>query len=320
VAEEMDFALLWLPDPSYVPTEEVGTFVGAPDRAAVIADYPLDISPATDDRPFFFNLVRLGDLLDPSLSASGVYRTSMEAITILSIVLGVTILLGALFVLVPLGLGARRRGLARPPAGLLAYFAALGIGFMLVEMPLIQRLTVYLGRPVYSLAVVLFSLLLFSGLGSLWIGRRARGEETPPLTRIFALLMALIGFHAVVAPWLLRETVGWPLGARVAITVALLAPLGALMGMPFPMGMRWAGLQKPGVVPWLWGVNGVTSVMGSALGIALAIHVGFRAVLLIGAGIYGLAGLLIARQVRHAARERAAARLRPAVSDPPTAG
>ncbi len=321
VAEEMDFAILWLPDDAFTPTEEVGAFVAAADRSTVIAEYPLDISPATDDRPFFFNLVRFGDLLDTSLSASGVYRTSMEAILILGIVLGVTALLGVLFVLLPLGLGARHRELARPPAGLLAYFACLGIGFMVVEIPLIQRLTVYLGRPVYSLAIVLFSLLLSSGLGSLWIDQRARGEGTPPLTRIFTLLMALIGLHAVVVPWLLQGTVGWPLGARLAVTGALLAPLGFLMGMPFPMGMRWAGLQKPGVVPWLWGVNGVTSVMGSAMGIALAIHIGFRAVLLIGAGIYGLAGLLISRQVRKAVRAQTAApELSPTIIDPSTTG
>jgi hypothetical protein len=298
VAEELEFALLWLPGAPPAPGEEVGAFMAAPDRAAVIASYPLDISPATDDRPFFFNLVRIGDLFDPSLSASGVYRTSMEAIVILGVVLGVTALMGVVFVLLPLGLGARRRGLARPPGGLLAYFALLGLGFMLVEVPTIQRLTVYLGRPVYSLAVVLFSLLLFSGLGSLWIGHRLRAGTAWPLARIFGSLVVLVGLHAVVAAWLLRATVGWPIGSRLGIAVLLLAPLGFLMGIPFPMGVRWAGMKQRGVVPWLWGVNGVMSVMGSALAIALAIHVGFRVTLLVAAGLYGLAGLLISRDVR----------------------
>ncbi len=296
VAEELDFVLLWLPGES--PTEEVGAFVAGTDRAAFIADYPLDISPATDDRPFFFNLVRFGDLLDPSLSASGVYQTSMEAILILGAVLGMTVVMGTLFVLFPLWLGARQRGLARPSGGLLAYFGTLGVGFMLVEVPTIQRLTVYLGRPVYSLAVVLFSLLLFSGLGSLWTGRRSDGDASRRVTRIFASLVVLAVLHAVVGAWLLHATMGWSLAARLAMTVALLAPLGLLMGMPFPLGMHWAGTHQPGVVPWLWGVNGVTSVLGSALGIALAIHFGFRIVLLVAAGVYGLAGVLMAREVR----------------------
>lgn len=298
--EELDFRLLWIPgDP---PVEEAGSFVSMADRARFIADYPLDISPATDNRPFFFNLVRFGDLLDPSLSGSGVYRTSMEAIMILAGVLGLTALLGALFVLVPLFVGARRRGLTLPPVGLLIYFGALGVAFMLLEVPTIQRLTVYLGRPVYSLAVVLFSLLFFSGLGSRWSGQRWREGIPRRLGWLFGLLVGMIGLHALAVGWLLEATVGWSLGARLAMTVALLAPLGILMGMPFPLGMRWAGTHQEGVVPWLWGINGVTSVLGSALAIALAMHVGFRLTLLVAGGLYMLAGALMVREVRRAAR------------------
>jgi hypothetical protein len=297
-AAELDFRLLWMPgDP---PREEVGNFMGLADRADFIAGYPLDISPAVDDRPFFFNLVRFGDLLDPSLSGSGVYRTSMEAIIILVAVLGMTVLLSVLFILLPLLLGARRRGLARPPGGLLLYFGALGVAFMLLEVPMIQQLTVYLGRPVYSLAVVLFSLLFFSGLGSLWSGRRWHGGVPRRLGRPFGLLVGLIGLNALAVGWLLHATMAWPFGARLAATVILLAPLGFLMGMPFPLGMRWAGTHRPGVVPWLWGINGVTSVLGSALAIALAMHVGFRLSLLAAGVLYVLAGVLIVREVRRA--------------------
>jgi MFS family permease len=187
----------------------------------------------------------------------------------------------------------RRRGLAAPPAHLLVYFGALGVGFMLVEIPTIQRLTVYLGRPVYSLAVVLFALLLFSGLGSFWVGRR---REISPPRGLFSALVVLAVFHALAAPWVLDRTIGWPLAARMAMTVVLLAPLGFLMGMPFPAGVRIAGSQYPGVIPWLWGINGVTSVMGSALSVALAIHIGLQATLLIAAGCYALAGGMLWRE------------------------
>ncbi|MGD1996890.1 MAG: hypothetical protein PVH62_08970, partial [Anaerolineae bacterium] len=294
-AEELGFSLLYAP--GLPPQGEVGQLITAEDRTAFAAAYPLDISPATDNRPFFFNLVRFGDLLDPSLSISGVYRTSLEAILILAAVLGITAGLGLLFVLLPLFLGGRRRGLARPTAGLLVYFGGLGVAFMLVEIPTIQRLTVYLGRPAYSLAVVLFSLLLFSGLGSLWTGRWSKTDLTRGLRRPFLPLLVLLVLHAAVGAWLLQETIAWSLPARLGMTVALLAPLGFLMGMPFPLGMRWAGAHRPGVVPWLWGINGVMSVLGSALGTALAIHFGFRIVLLIAGGFYGLAGLLMTREV-----------------------
>jgi hypothetical protein len=325
-ARELGFTVLYAP--GLPVTEEVGAFLTADDPAAWIARYPLDITPATDDRPFFFNLVRFGDLFSPALRASGVYQISIESAGILLAILGITAAVGVLFVLWPLGWGVRRRGLAAPSARMLVYFGALGVGFMLVEIPTIQRLTVYLGRPVYSLAVGLFALLLFSGLGSLWAGRR-RGQpaggqpqggqpqgprpealgpegprpegasrpeglplQAPALVQAPMVLVVLIGLNALAVPWVLDRTVGWPLAARLAVAVLILAPLAFLMGMPFPTGVRQAGARRPGVVPWLWGINGVMSVMGSALSIALAIHLGIRATLLIAAGCYALAGAM----------------------------
>jgi spermidine synthase len=297
-SEELGFTVLYAPG---LPVhEEVGRFILADDFEAAIADYPLDISPAVDDRPFFFNLVRFGDLLDPSLSTSGVYRASMEALLILTVVLVVTTGMGVLFILVPLWLGTRRQNLARPPLRLLVYFGLLGAGFMLVEMPIIQRLAIYLGRPVYSLAVVLFSLLLFSGLGSLWSGRTIQ-EPARRLRYIFPLLLVLVMLHAVGGGRLLHATIGWTLPARLAVTVALLAPLGFLMGMPFPSGMRWAGTRYAGSVPWLWGINGVMSVLGSALSITLAIHFGLTATIVVAGVVYGLAWSVMVREVRRAA-------------------
>lgn len=289
VAADLGYTVLWAP--GLPPTEEVGGFLTTPATAAWIARYPLDITPATDDRPFFFNLVRFRDLFSPRLRASGVYRTSVEAAGILLAVLGITAAFGVLFVVLPLYWGARRRGLAAPTAWMLIYFGALGLGFMLVEIPTIQRLTVYLGRPVYSLAVVLFALLLFSGLGSFWVGRRG---ATPP-RGLFPALMGLILLHGLAVPYLLDRTVGWPLPARLGMVVLLLAPMAFLMGMPFPLGIRRAGARRPGVVPWLWGINGVMSVMGSALAVALAIHLGLQATLLIAAGCYALAGTMFRR-------------------------
>ena len=296
-AAALGFTVLYAP--GLPTTEAVGQFIAAPDHAALVAAYPLDISPATDDRPFFFNLVRFGDLLDAGLSGSGVYRTSMEAIIILAVVMGVLALVGVLFILVPLLVGGRRRRLPRPSARLLAYFAALGLAYILVEVPAIQELTVYLGRPVYSLAVVLFSLLIFSGLGSLWAGRRA-APAPEWLPRLFPWLVGGVLVFGLGSAWLLHATIGLPLAARLAITVALVGALGFLMGMPFPTALRWVGARQPGVVPWLWGVNGLMSVLGSALALALAIHLGFHVTLAAAAGLYALAGVSLAREARRA--------------------
>ncbi len=297
-AEALGFVVLYAP--TLPPQDVVGEFIAAENQDAFVDAYPLDISPATDDRPFFFNLVRFGDFLSPDLYASGVYQTSVEALLILAGVICVTTVMAILFVILPLGLGSRRRGLPRPSARLGAYFGLLGTAFMLVEIPIVQRLTVYLGRPVYSLAVVLFSLLIFSGLGSLWIGRRSDQGRPLRLGRLFPALAAFVLVHAIGIPSLLDKTLGWPLSARMITTVLLMAPLGFLMGTPFPTGLRWAGTRDRGVVSWLWGINGVTSVMGSALSVAMAIHVGLQATLLVATALYGLAGVLLARETRSA--------------------
>ena len=296
-AESLGYTVLYAP--GLTPFEEVGQFITNPDHAAFVASYPLDISPATDDRPFFFNLVLFGDLLDPSLSGSGVYRTSMESIYILMAVLAVSFVLALLFVLLPLAVSTQRQGLKRPSSWLLGYVGALGLAFMLVEIPTIQRLTVYLGRPVYSLTMVLFSLLLFSGLGSLWSSTWATNERIPgQMHRLLPVLIVVLIFHAIVSGWILHATIGWSLLLRIGLAVVLLGFLGFFMGIPFPVGIRWAGRQESGGVPWLWAINGVMSVMGSALATALAIHVGFEVTLVLATAVYGLAGIFLFREFR----------------------
>jgi len=318
-AQDLGFNVIYVPHMAtqeLVPSEEVGTFIAGPDHAGFVAAYALDISPATDNRPFFFNLVLLGDLLDDSLSGSGVYRTSMEAILILFAVIGVSLVFGVGLMGVLMAVSARRsrQGVApaRPSAALLGYFCALGLAFMLIEIPTIQKFTVYLGRPVYSLAVVLFALLLFSGLGSLWSGRWPEARVAERIRQAFAALFVVVLVHPILSGAVLQATLGWALGPRMGVAVLLIGVLGFLMGIPFPTGIRWAGTHRPGVVPWLWAINGVASVLGSALATALAIHLGFRATAALAAVIYGAAGLLLSAELvrGHARQARIVLRLR----------
>jgi SAM-dependent methyltransferase len=317
VAEFYGYRVIYAP--GLQPFEEVGEFIAGADHAAFINAYPLDITPATDNRPFFFNLIMLGDLLDPALSGSGVYRTSMEAIYILFAVIGVTATASALFILLPLWLGTRRRNLARPTATTLAYFGTLGLAFMMIEIPTMQKLTVYLGQPVYSLAVVLFSLLLFSGLGSWWSGRWASDRISANMRRVFPALVVFLLLHALLSSAVLEQTLRFELGARLAVAVLLLSVMGFLMGIPFPVGIRWIGRRQPSVVPWLWGINGVTSVLGSALATALSIHIGFRLTLVVATFVYGMAALLFIGVLKSTSAESELAE--PVLpSDPGTSG
>jgi MFS family permease len=174
---------------------------------------------------------------------------------------------------------------------------------MLVEIPTIQKLTVYLGQPVYSLAVVLFSLLLFSGLGSWWSGRWPPGHIAANMRRVFPALVALLLLHALSSSLILEQTLRFGLGVRLVVAVLLLSVLGFMMGIPFPIGVRWVGRRQSSVIPWLWGINGVTSVLGSALATALSIHVGFRWTLVIATLIYASAALLFLSILRRAEPE-----------------
>ncbi len=293
-AERLGFQILYAPG---LPADDnpVARAVLAADRRAFIRAYPLDISPPTDDRPFFFSLARLGHLLQPDWSRSTVYRKSVEALNVLTSLLGITVGAAGLFVLGPLGVALRRRraGGSSPTqrwrGRWLVYFAALGLAFMLVEVPVVQRMSLYLGHPTYALAVVLFSLLLFSGLGSLSTQGVPAAEAGAVLRRRFPLLLGLILLQGLGGSLLLRGTQAWPLGLRIGVTVLLLAPLGFLMGMPFPLGWKGIVREGAGARPWLWGINGALSVVGSVLAALVALQFGFRATMLLGLLAYGVA-------------------------------
>jgi hypothetical protein len=292
MADQLQFTVLYAPDGT--GSGPVAELVNAADRRALVRNYPLDISAPTDDRPFFFNIIRLGNLMDHRLYASRVYRISHEAVYVLIALLAITLLLGAALVMFPLWVASRRQRLQRAELPYLGYFAALGMGFMLVEIPATQRFSIYLGHPTYSLVVVLFSLLLFSGIGSRVTSRWPTERIQHALRWIFPLLLVLAVAQALAAPTILFAAQKWELPKRIALSVLLLAPLGLLMGMPFPLGIRWLSARSPAMVAWMWGINGTASVLGSVLSVILALNLGFRIALLIGAGCYLVAATLAA--------------------------
>jgi hypothetical protein len=173
----------------------------------------------------------------------------------------------------------------------LIYFSLLGLGFLLIEIPLIQHTILMLGNPTYAFTVVVFALLTFSSIGSLL----ARSERYP-----WIAVMGLLIFLAIGSPWLITKSAGflqqYSFWGRAIIITVFLAPLGVLMGIPFPFGLarleeRWAGL-----VPWAWAVNGCASVIAAVLAAILNLSYGYQVVLLSGAGAYFLAFLMFPRK------------------------
>jgi hypothetical protein len=156
---------------------------------------------------------------------------------------------------------------------------------------MIHRFILFLGHPVHAISVILFALLIFSGLGSLSTRQVPPGREVAVLRRTLLLIVLVLGIAIAGIPPLLRAFVGQPTPVKVVASVILLAPLGFLMGRPFPLGLRVLHRTATELVPWAWGVNAAASVLASVLSIVLAISFGFSVALAIGLVCYAFAWL-----------------------------
>jgi hypothetical protein len=256
-----------------------------------LADYKFDITPATDDRPHFFQFVRPGTLPELyRLRGAGGLALVDRGYPMLLAALLQALLLGGVLILLPLRVLRRRQGggtwRARPWT-VFAYFGAVGLAFMALEMAFIQKLVLFLGHPVHAVAVALAGFLVAAGIGSASTERLlARYGETAVRHGVLVAI-ALLGIgYLVLLPGLFAQLLGWPEPARVAVALALIAPLGACMGLPLPLGLRRLAAKAPEAVPWAWGINGCASVVGAVLAALLALHFGFAAVVLIAVWLY----------------------------------
>jgi len=184
-----------------------------------------------------------------------------------------------------------------PYAGSIAYFACLGVGFIAVELAFLQHLTLLLGHPIFTLSILLFTLLASGGLGSAFGGQ-------PRLRNVCLAVAALAAVYALALPRVVPSLLPLPLLARILIAIALVAPLGFLMGMPFPRGLASTGHGPYPQPPFYWGLNGIFSVLGSVATMIVAVVLGFTAAMLGGAAFY-LFAALVAGSIRPDAAPRA---------------
>ena len=168
---------------------------------------------------------------------------------------------------------------------------------MLVEISQLQRLTIFLGHPAYSLSVVLFSLLVSSGVGSLVTGRIADDQAGRATRQRLLITLAVLVVFGIATPAITHRFEGADTPVRILIAVGILLPVGFCLGMAFPLGMRLALQRSPSIAPWLWGVNGATSVCASVLAVVIAIGAGISAAFWAGAACY-LAALVAACAAR----------------------
>lgn len=276
------------------------TLLRSPDQArkSFMDDYFYDLYPVFDDKPFFFDYFRMSSILRSPNNVK--WYTGSEALpgfpvghTVLVSSLVQIILLAAILILLPLKRVAKFGHKSTERLRFFIYFAALGCGFMFVEISLMQKLTLLLGNPTYSLSVVLSSILAFSGLGALASSRVK--ELSRPLTLTMLLMIAgLITADRFAADWIINQAMGLELPHRVLTSVLFLSPTAFALGFPFPIGIRLLKQEMPVLIPWGWAINGFLSVAGSLLAIVVAMACGFSVVLLAGAAIYAVGFLALA--------------------------
>jgi hypothetical protein len=278
-----------------------------------------DISPPTDDRPYFFQMANLntffnGDILSDDLATRPVLVLGMLAVTVL--------LLAAVCVALPLLL-KRRRGTTPAPAGFVpfyVYFASIGFGFLVIEVSQLQRLSIFLGHPTHALTVVLFSVLLSSGIGSMLTERFVDAQRPRTLIGPLIVLLGLLVLFGLATPAVIGAMAGASSTVRIATAVVLLAPLGLALGTPFVIGMRAAALRPGAPTAFLWGINGAMSVCASVFGIVIALFFGIAAAFRVGVLAYVLAAISMAMIFRSqrpsAPSEEAELREEPVTAEP----
>jgi len=268
-----------------------------PDRDAFVASYKFNIAPPTDDRPYFFQFFKwrtLPELL--ALKGQGGLPLLEWGYPVLVATLAQATLASLVLILLPLWLGSPLPGKGERTwsrSRTSTYFAAIGFAFMFIEIAFIQKFILFLAHPLYAVAVVLCAFLLFAGLGSRYsrhVEAKLRVARRRPITWVVAVAAVVASLYVALLPAVFRPLLPLPDAIRIALSIALIAPLAFAMGMPFPLGLA-AVAGPPQLVAWAWGINACASVVAAILATLLAIHFGFSTVVLLAIALYLLAAV-----------------------------
>jgi hypothetical protein len=270
-------------------SEQLETVLSGMTRERLYGQYAFNLRPATDNRPFFSQFLRLQSLSRLGAIFGRHALPFLELGYILVLISFVQMLAAAaLLILLPLlrlGLPGHR-GVLR---WTVPYFSGLGLGYMFFEMVMIHELVYYFGHPILAAAAVISTLLIFSGLGSLFSGRLANLRDSHALAAATAALLLLLYFF-ILQP-LLHQAVSWPQLGKILFFLLLMAPPSFVMGMPFPLGLSLLAGHSKSQAAWAWGINGSVSVVSTALATIIAVEVGFTAVMLSACAAYLLASV-----------------------------
>jgi hypothetical protein len=267
-------------------------------RENFMADYKFRLQPATDDQPYFFHFFKwrvVPELM--ALKGQGGLPLLEMGYPILVVTLIQAVLASFILILLPLIILRRNKG--RPVAvsvrrKSLLYFSMLGLAFLFIEMAFIQRFTLFLHHPLYAISVVLAAFLLFAGMGSAYSNRIVADEKRAATIKwaVGGIIALALGYLLLLEP-LFNSIIGISIVVKAMVSIALIAPLGFCMGIPFPLGLARLNNLAPELIPWAWGINGCASVISAVLATLLAIHMGFSMVVLFALVFYAVAAVSV---------------------------
>ncbi|MGD2126022.1 MAG: hypothetical protein PVG99_08080 [Desulfobacteraceae bacterium] len=278
-------------------------FIGAkalsgPEAKSFLGKYIFDVSPTTDDRPYFSHFFRWdkASTLFHHLRREWFPLIELGYVLIIATLVQAVIASGALILLPLLFLKWAHKVVSQTGAvprgtdilGTLIYFGCIGLAFMFLEMALLPKYTLLLSHPIYSAAVVLSSILVFAGLGSMSV-RRFQTRGVWFLWIPAATISIWVAIQVLAGDGLFARALAWPFWSRMALAILLISVLSFFMGWPFPSGLRVLARRFPRLMPWAWGINGCASVIGAVLGKYLAVSIGFRWLMFVACALYLLA-------------------------------
>lgn len=315
VARTMNFDIVF--SPRHVSDSILAVMVTNNDLENFYNLYELNLSPPTDDSPFFFQLLKIKNFLN--FQAKHNRNHNQAAVKLLVVLFFIVTTLTLFCIIVPLYISQkytnrtiysaktfslikdaeqnrvenwRQKMKLRDAIPYFIYFASIGMGFMFIEISQMQRLIIFLGHPVYGLSVVLFALLLSTGMGS-FLTQRIKLLENKAITILsFSLLLAILFIFGLLTPGIILNYQSDTTPLRIFISIVILFPLGLFMGIAFPIGMKLASEHLRIITPWLWGINGATSVMASVLAVVIALATSISVTFWTGFICYLIAGLV----------------------------
>ncbi len=283
---DLGFYLVYAPDER--PDRIFMQLVEIDDRDIFYRKYPFAVNPPDDDRPFFFNMLKMRDFMRVFEIREG-QRFNYYATYTLMVVLLLSVAATLVVLVLPVVLRGIGSGRFQGRWGLLFYFVGIGLAYIMVEVVLLQRFVLLLEHPAYAASGVVAGMLVSSGIGSMIWGRSSHTSRRLLLNIGFGVIGAGLLFHALLGGAVIQQLIHLPVGLKAMAAAVMVVPLGMAMGIPLPVGVTVAGGRGEGTVAWCWALNGAAAVVASSLAVALAMAYGFASVLAAGLVCYVIA-------------------------------